>query len=94
MNISEVRVGDYVYGFGVVDQAMAFYKEVACDQPHFSNIKYNKKNFRSTNYAHMNTLEMSKCYRKELDNVVLVGAGVRRTYPADATVLVYRSKAA
>ena len=49
MNISEVRVGDYVYGFGVVDQAMAFYKEVAYNQPHISNSKYKKKNFCNTN---------------------------------------------
>lgn len=94
MKISDVKVGDYVMDFGMVDQVLFFYKEVASDQPHMNNMFYNKNNFRSTNYARLNKVEMDKCYKKELDNVVLVGAGIRKSYPADADVVAYRSKAA
>ena len=94
MKVSDVRIGDYVVGFGVVDNMMIFYKEIAHEFPSYPKMKYNKKNFRSTNLARMNTLEMDSCYKKEMDSVVLVGAGVRKTYTPDVVVQVYRREAA
>jgi len=41
MKVSDVRIGDYVVGFGVVDNMMIFYKEIAHEFPSYPKMKYN-----------------------------------------------------
>ncbi len=89
---SQVRKGDYVDGFGTVDNIRKFYRERAVKGASANALS--RKEWVNTRdnliYARVVAEQQEKSYDNLLDNVVLVSSLRTKTFAADAMVKVYR----
>jgi hypothetical protein len=91
IQVSQIKAGDYVVGFGTVNKVRVFYKEKAIrgKQGGAVNRKFvplpdNKA------YARLIAEQQENSYDREIDTVVVYGAACSKAFSADKTVDVYR----
>jgi hypothetical protein len=85
VDVTDVRTGDFVLDFGVVKDIKYFYTNVAQDS---NDIVFDK----NENFLSQIVKEVDSCYKKNVDKIVLYTDGSCKTYYADSTVNVIRSK--
>jgi hypothetical protein len=90
--VSQIKRGDFVVGFGVVDKVRLFYKDKAIRSKQGSAV--NRKFVPvedKTAYARLVAEQQEKSYDQELDTVVVYASANSRAFNADKTVEVYRT---